>query len=380
MSKLVENIILNDEEYSLSDFRLNRKNIFPIKKSNYTSNTGISFTYDNGRYLASGKATSYCYFRVYADTKQLPEGFVPGEDYFVKFNSTRKSITFTVDTYDQTGNPTKIYDAEFPGYFHLPENAVGIRFSIVVGTGTEISNFVVAPEVYAVNSLEYALVDDKQRRPMLTIIYDDGNKAFYESILPMVKEKKVAISSAVVSGWFGLATSMSVEEATECYRYGVEILDHTYSHKNPDDVKLLTAPEIQYQYTRGYQTLHSYGFNPPEALVFNGATAAQSACREAASNVYKCAFNAQTGGINFYKKFNPYNVNRYGADNKTAEQLKAWIDELYDAGTGWMVWTRHTSDVSAEAMQAISDAIDYARTKGIAIVSVRRAMSEYLDS
>ena len=62
--------------------------------------------------------------------------------------------------------------------------------------------------------------------------------------------------------------------------------------------------------------------------------------------------------------------------------MKDNIDALVSAGTGWDCWMIHTSSTggwSADEVAKLGDAIDYARSKGVLVVTCEYAMRYYYD-
>lgn len=363
--------------------KLMSKNLRPAATTVKT-HEGVTYTpQPDGSILANGTATSSSYCSVNNALDGFPNGMHAGGTYYVDFYSAEQKIKLQVSWMDADEQYTYLINNWFGGCFTIPADAVGIRFRYYIDS-IPVENVLLDFSVYDVTSVEYAKIrNDRTRyKPYLTIIYDDGHKEFYERILPIIKEKNIPIATAFVPQFLGKATMMTAEELEECFLNGAEVLDHTYEHLHPDIRKTMGVQELQREYLMGRHWLQHKGLNPPCALVFNGATAGFTNCREAAMRVYKAGFNAAVNQINFGGKFDPYFINRYDTDGKALDVLNGWIDNLVSAKTGWMVWMRHNSNASAEdpatAAAILSDAIDYAVANGIEIVTVERGLYEYL--
>lgn len=362
------------------------KDIFPVATRTTTSN-GVTYTPDeNGALYATGSATSSSYYTIF--NNGFPEHFYAGETYYIDYYSFNPNIHIQIRWVDADGTYTYLHDKYFGGYFTIPKEAVGIQIRWYIGASVVgLNNYSLNARIYSVESVNFAKLKKErtQYRPMLTIIYDDSHKEFYEYILPIIQEKNVPIATAVISKSVNEndETKMTWTQIEECFLRGTEVLDHTYAHIAPATRETMTVEELEREYLMGRHLLQLKGFNPPCALIFNGYTARLENCRKAASRVYKAGFNASSGGINFHSQFDPYNINRYGTDGQTLDTLKGWIDELVAAKTGWMVWTRHNSNAATEnpveAAEILSSAIDYALEYGIDIVTVERGLYEYLD-
>ena len=362
------------------------KDIFPSATRTVTSN-GITYTPDeNGKLFATGSATASSYYTLF--NNGFPEHFYAGETYYIDYYSFNPKIYIQIRWVDADGTYTYLHDKYFGGYFTIPKEAVGIQIRWYIGASVVgLNNYPLNARIYSAESVNFAKLrkERTQYRPMLTIIYDDSHKEFYEYILPIIQEKNVPIATAVISKLVNEndATKMTWTQIEECFLNGAEVLDHTYAHIAPATRETMGVEELEREYLMGRHLLQLKGFNPPCALIFNGYTARLENCRKAASIVYKAGFNADNKFINFHNEFDPYNINRYGTDGQTLDTLKGWIDELKAANTGWMIWMRHNSNASdenpIEAAEILSNAIDYALEHGIDIVTVERGLYEYLD-
>jgi hypothetical protein len=358
-------------------------NLMPVLSKTYTR-SGVTFTPTRDGLIIHGTATEDCYCKVYDDASALPEGLRPGKSYCLQHYCDDLYVTLNIRTADASGTWKYIYNSHCGGEFTIPEDAVGMQIRFYVPPNIPCENMHMKPRIYEVNTLDHVMADKKHRKPMLTIIYDDGMADFHTYVLPIIQEKKVPISMAIVPGFVENAVSgvMTWEQIEACFLGGAEVLDHTYAHITPATRAAMTVEELEHEYLMGRRILQHKGFHPPCALVFNGSTANLANCRTAAYRVYKAGFNASTGGINYPDPPDPYNINRYSTDNKTLQTLTGWIDELVAAGTGWMVWTRHNSNATtedqAEAAAVLSQAIDYALANNVDIVTVERGLYEYL--
>ena len=358
-------------------------NLMPVLSKTYTR-SGVTFTPTQDGLIINGTATEDCYCKVYDDASALPAGFRPGKTYCLKYYSHDLYLKLHIRTVNASGVWSYACDTYCSSGFTVPEDAVGMQIRFYVPPNIPCENVHAKPEIYEIDTLSLIQADKKHRKPMLTIIYDDGMADFHTYVLPIIQEKKVPISMAIVPGFAENAASgaMTWEQVEACFLGGAEVLDHTYAHIAPATRATMTVEELEHEYLKGRRILQHKGFHPPCALVFNGSTANLANCRTAAYRVYKAGFNASTGGINYPDPPDPYNINRYSTDNKTLKTLTGWIDELVAAGTGWMVWTRHNSNAStedqAEAAAILSSAIDHALSKNVDIVTVERGLYEYL--
>ncbi len=366
--------------------RIVNGNVIPIGTNGRTHN-GVIYTTDGaGNYIADGTASSTSYYLIYNNISKLPEFFIPGESYFCDYWSNDLYITINVLAYKSDGTNESILDTAAPKSFTVPLDAVGMVIRIKIGTGHIANNRLIAPKMYATKSLGgVSYKQGKNCDPMLTIIYDDGHSDFNTYIMPIIRAKNIPIATAVVPeaiGQSGYSMLMDWDTIKACYLDGAEVLTHFNTYSESEWIGFGTQ-QISARYYKSLNAIRAHGIYTPNALVFSGSSSRYPVSRAAAHRVFVAGFNASNGGINYYGEFDPWFINRYGSDNQTLETLKGWIDDLVSAKTGWMVWTRHNSNATSEdpatAAQMLSDAIDYALSLGVQIVTVERGLAEYLD-
>lgn len=231
------------------------------------------------------------------------------------------------------------------------------------------------------------MTGDESPAPMLTIIDDDGYKKFAKLLLPIVKEKNIPISTAIVAAYANGESEahagkvMDWDEIQECYLAGAEILSHTYCHLSQAKAQLMTDAEILEDYRKASDAMISHGFRA-DALVFAGGSVDETSCVEACKKVFSYGFKSSGNKINLKGSTDPYKINRYSIDPSdllTEENLTDLVNQLATNGTGWMVWMIHTSDSAFQQEQAdiLAAVIDYASSQGVEIVTVATAVQEY---
>ena len=344
-----------------------------------------------------GTANAYSYIQIYSNSTKLPEGFEVGKKYRLDFTGLPARLNVRIQKATSTGwSDSDIFNEYYyGGEFTIPYDAIGLRIWVSVNNGYTV-NGDYTPHIYSSESLEYAAnFKTKKPKPMLTIIYDDGNKKFKDYILPIIQNKKVPISTAVVVSEIESQNpySMDYDEIKECYRVGAEVLVHTEARSEVEWGNNMYS--VAYELRHAKYTLNNEGFNVPNCYVFSGGSAGYPVCIEAAKNVFDCGMDpgytqsvARNEGItNYYGNIDNFKIRRRWADTNWTEPeadpenvLKSWIDELAENGTGWQVWTRHNNYGDEETnAQLLSTLIDYAISMGVEIVTVEKGMREYLD-
>lgn len=362
----------------------NASNIAPITAAGSRTSGSVTYTSDgNGNIVANGTATSTSYYLFYNNQNALPSNFKAGKTYFCDYWSDDIAITINVNAYNSSHVATTVLDTSYPKKFTIPSDTVGLVCRIKIGTGHKADNRLITPRLYSVESLEYArLRKDKNPPPMLSIIYDDGLNEFNTYIMPIIAAKNIPIATAVIPEAVGTGSFMDWATIKNCYLNGAEVLTHFLTYTEAEWNNLGTQA-ISKRFFESLNAIRSNGIFTPRALIFAGSSSRYTVARSAARRIFRAGFNASTGGINKHGDIDPYFINRYGTDGKTLADLTGWIDDLIAEKTGWAVWTRHNSNASSEdpttAAGILSDAIDYALSKGVQIVTVERGLAEYLD-
>lgn len=228
---------------------------------------------------------------------------------------------------------------------------------------------------------------------MLTIIDDDCNLRFYTDLYPIVRERNVPVSTAVITGSVGDGTHMTWEQIQECAANGIEVLSHTNNHplSTDSDFDTITTDEIAKDYLIAKNQLALHGV-PTDIMVFSGSTGLHDKFRQACERVYKAGILAGDNVTN-YQGTDPYAIKRYRIGNATSYAcdltvLKGLINNLNKYG-GWMVWMMHTSGNANQwtpgtgegtSAYIVGQAIDYAVSLGIPIVTAEYGVRKYLDT
>src|SRR5690625_5208188 len=82
-----------------------------------------------------------------------------------------------------------------------------------------------------------SLGSSRKRRPIMTIVDDDGKSEFYTLIKPILEEFKVPIASALITSIVGHTPEyMSEDQVRELHELGAEFVSHTHTHKNLNEL------------------------------------------------------------------------------------------------------------------------------------------------
>lgn len=165
-----------------------------------------------------------------------------------------------------------------------------------------------------------------------------------------------------------------------------------YSAKQPYYIDKLTK-----YYTIAKNILKQNGFDDGDIIVYNNDTGTDIVSLNAAKRVFRCGFDLNGSKINKLGEIDRRQVHRYTIENEAngyygVSRMKELIDTLIASG-GWMVWTMHTTGQEwrgttagghtgigrAEVLNRLGQAIDYAHSKGLQIVTASYGCSAYID-
>lgn len=367
------------------------ENVLPVLAVGTTVNNGLTYVSDGmGRYTVSGTTTASSHLDLYNSNLRLPDGMFANKTYRLRFDPDNIAFSFAVKFYTTAWGTNTYYtkDADFT----IPADAVGMQISLYkVGSGAEVPEITVKPEIYDIDSLAYVINKDtsantRKKPMMLTIIDDDGNAKYYSDVLPVATSKNVSISSAIPVESVGTGSKMTWSQIDEAIASGCEVLSHSYHHWDGGNASDMAATEDQIatDFRKAKNILAQHGvYN--NIHVFNGSTGGMPKFVEASKQVYKCDFRPSgsaivgNGGITL-----PYNIPRYGVtDCFNAENystMKGYVDTLISAKEGWMIFMMHTSDAawnSSTSPSYLRDIIEYAISNGVRIVTAECGVKTY---
>ena len=350
-----------------------------------TVKNGVTFSYLNGTTTINGTATSATYFKLFGDINNLPYGITAGLRYFIDIEHSGGNTARIRVECKTNGVTSYIYDNDKSTSLLIPSGTTGVVIYIYV-----YSTGVVANELMTV-SLRRALTNytlsnsilPPNPGAMMTIIDDDGALGFYTQLLPIIKSKHIPIASAIVGSKIGVAPAyMTWEQVEECFAEGAEILNHTYMHYGETDETRPTN-EIRMDYTRNANLMQAHNIPTGDIVVYPGGSGNMVTVQAAAKRFASAAFRSNGNKLNLINQIDPFYIDRYRIETEYSydlDQMKGLIDNCIAKG-GWMVWMIHTSsgyNWNENALSAISQAIDYAISSGLPIVTARYGIERYI--
>ncbi len=281
------------------------------------------------------------------------------------------STTNNVGDYKQTISLTDNGKKAVDDYI-LPQVDKKIENSKQTCTKVEVSSLAL-PYVNTAPSVEDCVI---------TFIDDDGDKAVYTALYPLLKKKNIKFGVALVTGKIGEASGLlTLEQLKEMHNSGhIETLSHC--HTNYNKMPTLTKAQLDYQYRESKSWLKSNGFEY-SAFVFPQNTTDRLSRTEARkyfdycftgiarnnskfidpSKIYRLAYGS-------YESYNPQISGIEGTD--TLEYYKACIDSAFETGE-WLIFNTHVGVTDTHTIEIqiemLSELIDYITAKGVKILS-----------
>lgn len=366
------------------------ENVLPVLADGTTENNGLTYVSDGtGRYTVSGTTSASSHLDLYNNSSKLPAGMFPNGRYRLRFDPDNITFSFAVKFHTTAWGTNTYYtkDADFT----IPADAVGIQLSLYkVGSGAEVPEITVKPEIYDADSLAYVINKDtsanaRKKPMMLTIIDDDGNAKYYNDVLPIAINKSVPISSAIPVESVGTGSKMTWSQIDEAIASGCEVLSHSYHHWDGSNASDMSATEDQiatdFQKAKNILAQHGIYNN---IHVFNGSTGGVPKFVEASKRVYKCDFRPSGNAIVGNDITLPYNIPRYSVtdcfNSTNYSTMTGYVDDLVAAGEGWIIFMMHTSDPAWDSNSSptyLSNLIDYVKSEGIDIVTAECGVRTY---
>lgn len=350
-----------------------------------TVKNGVTFSYLNGTTTINGTATSATYFKLFGDINNLPDGITAGLRYFIDIaHSGGKTARIRVEC-KTNGATSYIYDDDRSTSLLIPSGTTGLVIYIYVYSTGVVENERMTISLRRALT-NYALSNSvlpPNPGAMMTIIDDDGALGFYTQLLPIIKSKHIPIASAIVGSKIGVAPAyMTWEQVEECFAEGAEILNHTYMHYGETDETRLTN-EIRMDYTRNANLMQAHNIPTGDIVVYPGGSGNMVTAQAAAKRFASAAFRSNGNKLNLINQIEPFYIDRYRIETEYSynlDQMKGLIDNCLAKG-GWMVWMIHTSsgyNWNENALSAVSQAIDYAISSGLPIVTARYGIERYI--
>lgn len=226
-------------------------------------------------------------------------------------------------------------------------------------------------EIEADKNFYNSVTPNRIRRPVLTLIDDDGRSEVWTILKPLAEKLNIPIACAIISSVIdnnpAYLTSTQMEELS---KIGFEFVGHTDGHINLTDS---STDEIYEDLRKNRQWLLERGYNA-DVLVYPYGTADFNA-RSIIARFFRLGMLSDRGeGLVNKIPINSYGLQRvyidYGVD-----YCKTRIDDIVANG-GWMILGMHCHYDDFDPLE-VEEIVNYARSKGVAIENTRNAIKYY---
>lgn len=362
-SELPDKISENLENYGLKSISINTNFVAELTNSdiNDTNVWGIGFYNSNG--TVSNSTTWF-----YSKNKYfLPKGtyeinvnlngnaralilnldgsvrkaLVPGSGYIQQFNEVIDSDAYFITSQNATVNP----DRPLPSRISVLNKIVGY---IEVITPQNLGDYI--PPSANTRQIYLDTFRPKIKRPIVTLISDDGRIENEEWYLPLLNEFGVKSTFAIVGNWtreadLGIRTNvMTSNKLRELFYEGHDIASHTWTH-SADWGTVLTPEQIEEEMSRTKVFLEK--ITTTSVNMFVSPFGIRNAnIDNIISKYYDANFISGFGTLNNVP-LNNYFLNRLSFDSSETVYSNRWDDILKPAIdeammiNNWLIFTVH---------------------------------------
>lgn len=229
--------------------------------------------------------------------------------------------------------------------------------------------------------------DNSKIRPLLTIVDDDGKMRFDTIYRPFL-EKGIPITCAIDPvHWVGQEGRLDWKIIAELQNLGCEFVVHdvnrwTDGYKNNEEMAAFFK-EAQAEFVKHNLPAVDIGIYPQGANV-------PRTIRFLQSYLIACATTSATNNGLYYSTYpitEPLRIPRFPivsneeGKHVSLKDIKAQIDGTV-ADNGWLILYGHShyKGYDDELVQIMFDAIDYAKSQGMDVVSMREGLDMFLPS
>lgn len=208
--------------------------------------------------------------------------------------------------------------------------------------------------------------------PTITIQDDDTRNQLYDLIFPLIQQKNIPISSALISGRIGVnPNTITYAQFLEMKDSGlVEFVNHTHTHQRLDE---LTEEEIDYEIRTCQEWLENEGVYTKHLVYPFGAY--NNTIRRVAARYVESA--TRYGGGYFDPStdvLDSYLITRVSFELDTQE-IKNLIDGAV-ANNGWIILNTH-AQYPTFSVSKLEEIIDYAQGLGCQFLKYSDAYELY---
>jgi peptidoglycan/xylan/chitin deacetylase (PgdA/CDA1 family) len=223
-------------------------------------------------------------------------------------------------------------------------------------------------EVIRASRLPSSFAPIKTKRPLVSFVDDDGNKAVLTKLLPLAETYGIPFTVCMPLDFMVNGNGMSPEELRTLQdQHGFEIASHAKTH-TPINSEMTEGQQYIEVY-ESWRGMREHGLNI-ETIVYPFGQSTPYA-REVASRYYKAGVSTDTRFNN--SPISTYRLGRIGfpSGDKTLEYYKSKVDEAV-ATNSWLIWMLHCGAAEHDAGQQaiLEELIQYINSLDIPVVNV----------
>lgn len=228
----------------------------------------------------------------------------------------------------------------------------------------------------------------KKRKPIVSFLSDDGTTQEFTILKPLYDAKGIKATMAIVPTFIGNAGYITLEQLKQLHREGHDIASHTHTH--PNMTTITDENILRNELKNSLDQLNAWGITDVESIVYPQGGWNDNVLK-VSNEYYLNGFLAGTSKLN-YPPIDTYKINRVGmgsyfdppndgfTDTKTLDYYKYKVDKAIERNA-WLVFMVHPGAYSGEhnatQQQYMSDTIDYIKSKGVEILTVKEAYRRF---
>jgi len=215
----------------------------------------------------------------------------------------------------------------------------------------------------------------KYKKPLMVLVDDDLYPHVLDRLKPVIEQEKVPISCAVITNRVGTQLSITLQQMKDLEKIGFNFLSHTANH-----VRLanLSETEIEKEMKESRDWLRNNGFATYNTAMVYPFGSVDERVERITRKYYKVGVHAGTMLLNS-PPLKTYRLDRYYYNledgTQQIEGSKQKIDEAIDNGN-LLILGMHCHYQGFDK-DGLIEVIQYAKSKGIEIVSLEEALLVY---
>lgn len=222
---------------------------------------------------------------------------------------------------------------------------------------------------------------NRRHKAIMSIVDDDGYPQVHSLLKPLTEQEGVPITIAAITSRVGTSElSMTLQQLKECQESGMEVQSHTHTHQA---LATLTYAEQENEIRSAKEWLQNNGFSSDVIIYPFGSTNADT--YEITNRYHSAGIYIDSGSslLNnppirreklervYYNLTTPVTE----GDKNRIQQCKNKIDEAITSNS-WIIIGLHCFYEGFNP-EGLREVIQYAKSKGVEIVSLKRGLELY---